>query len=95
MTYAEIKALGAEIVLGGFTAIPDDGWKEASIAHLQRVKDETSSDREFARTADDHDRANRWHTGVSAAMARAEKGERVFSVRWDDELAFAATKNHG
>ncbi len=94
MTYEDVKATGAEIVNDAFSGVPTEGWKEISRDQLREMKTDSFSKREFSRTAEEHDVANRWYNSSSAALERAEMGERVFSVTWADELAFAATKNH-
>lgn len=92
MTYDEVKATGAEILLYSYLGVPPDGWEEIFIDWLRQINEGAEAQIQHARTAREHEEAVTLQRSSTAAIQRAEAGNRVFTVEWGGERAFAATK---
>jgi len=92
MTYGEVKATGAEILFDSYVGVPTDGWEEVSIDRLRSLSERAATQLQQPRTAREHAEAVTLQRSSAAAIQRAEAGNRVFTVEWDGERAFAATK---
>jgi hypothetical protein len=94
MRYAKVKETGAEIIRSTHAGIPEDGWEEISPGILREMLEVFNTRFRSGRTGVEPQRAARWRDLTAAALERAEFGERVFTVSWADDIAFAATKKH-
>jgi hypothetical protein len=84
MTYAEVKAAGAKI-MGTPSYIPKDEWEEMSINRLCQIKADMVTKLPAVRTSEQREWAERSNRYLSKALEKAERGERVFGVAWDEE----------
>lgn len=90
MTYREVKATGAK-TLGTLSYVPKEEWDEIPLDRLRQFEADLLNRLGGAETGTERDATKRRHDHLSAAIEKAERGERVFGVVWneDEETLFA------
>ncbi len=91
MTFDEVTAAGAQIVHFVIRRLPTDGWSEISIDELRRIGEQAGKDAQEASDANLYHPAQTIYPASLTALKAAESGERVFTVQWKDDRAFAVT----
>jgi hypothetical protein len=95
MTYAEVKAAGAK-AMGTPSYIPKDEWDEMPVSRLRQIQADMAAKLPAVRTSEERVKGERRNRYLSTALEKAERGERVFGVAWDDEgtdFLFASTEH--
>lgn len=94
MTLEEDKAQGAK-TLGTLSYIPKEGWEEIPVNQLRQMKADLSKDLTVACNAEER----KWILGrvrnLSSALEKAECGERIYGVIWNDNLRLGARTVRG
>jgi hypothetical protein len=79
MTFADVRAAGAQVIQAG-GAVPEDGWVELGAEEIRAIREEAEEGAKWARGADEH-RINLEVVGLATeALEAAERGGRVFHV---------------
>jgi hypothetical protein len=85
MTLDEGNAQGAK-TLATLSYIPNEGWEELPTNRLRRMKAELSDGLTAARHAEERKWILRRDRNLSNALEKADRGERIFGVVWNDKL---------
>jgi len=94
MTLDEVKAQGAK-TLGTLSYIPREGWEELPMNQLRQMKSELSIELTAAHNSEERKIILRRDRTLTNALEKAERGERIFGVIWNDKCLLGALTVYG
>lgn len=91
MTLQQVRELGADLLGGAFTEIPDHGWQELDKESIATICDQAQQAHAAAKNKDDAANAKMIEQRCKESLDKINSGARIFSVVREGVRAFAAT----